>query len=76
VPLASQSPRAVVPRRGPANAICSSLWDHSTDRFEVAQWLRGRIYERRADLSPGGLGEPRLLLDANRLKFEARKAPY
>ncbi len=52
--LASQSPRAVVLRRGPVNAVCSLLWDRSTDHFEVAQWLRGRIYERRADLSPGG----------------------
>ncbi len=52
--LASQSPRAVVLRRGPSNAVCSILWDRSTDQFEVAQWLRGRIYERRCDISPDG----------------------
>lgn len=29
-------------------------WDRSTDTFEVGQWFRGRIYERRCDLSPDG----------------------
>jgi hypothetical protein len=29
-------------------------WDRTTDRFEVGQWLYGRIYERRCDLSPDG----------------------
>jgi len=52
--LARQSPRAVVLRKGPANAVCSILWDRSTDEFTVGQWMRGRIYERRADLSPDG----------------------
>lgn len=52
--LASQSPRAVVLRKGPTNAVCSILWDRATDRFTLAQWMRGRIYERRADLSPDG----------------------
>jgi hypothetical protein len=52
--LASQSPHAVVLRKGPANAVCSILWDRSTDTFTVGQWMRGRIYERRADLSPDG----------------------
>jgi hypothetical protein len=52
--LASKSPRAVILRRGPANAVCSILWDRSNDRFSIGQWLRGRIYERRSDLSPDG----------------------
>lgn len=52
--LARQSPRAVVLRKGPANAVCSILWDRSRDEFTVGQWMRGRIYERRADLSPDG----------------------
>ena len=29
-------------------------WDRATDRFKVGQWLYGRIYERRCDLSPDG----------------------
>jgi hypothetical protein len=52
--LASQSSRAVVLRKGSANAVCSILWDRATDEFTIGQWLRGRIYERRADLSADG----------------------
>jgi hypothetical protein len=29
-------------------------WNRETDTFALGQWLRGRIYERRADLSPDG----------------------
>jgi hypothetical protein len=29
-------------------------WDLETDRVEEGQWLKGRIYERRCDLSPSG----------------------
>jgi hypothetical protein len=34
--------------------VCSIGWNLKTDEFEPGQWLRGRIYERRADLSPDG----------------------
>jgi hypothetical protein len=52
--LAAKSPQAVVFRRGPANAVCSIGWNRESNKFQVGQWLRGRIYERRADLSPDG----------------------
>src|SRR5215468_8177777 len=52
--LASQAPVGVVFRRGPAKSVCSVLWDRATDRFTLGQWLRGRIYERRSDISPDG----------------------
>jgi len=52
--LASKSPRAVILRKGPTNAVCSILWDRSNDGFSIGQWLHGRIYERRSDLSPDG----------------------
>jgi hypothetical protein len=50
--LAREAKVGLVLRRGPSKSVCSILWDRSTDRFELGQWLRGRIYERRADLSP------------------------
>jgi hypothetical protein len=52
--LASEAPAAVVFRRGPAQSVCTVGWNRETDQFELGQWLRGRIYERRADLSPDG----------------------
>ncbi|HKA86332.1 MAG TPA: hypothetical protein VKE22_01660 [Haliangiales bacterium] len=52
--LARSAPTAVVLRRGPSRSVCSLLWDRRADAFRLGQWLRGRIYERRADLSPDG----------------------
>src|SRR5690349_20240800 len=52
--LASEAPVGVVLRRGPSKSICSILWNRKKDTFELGQWLRGRIYERRADISPDG----------------------
>lgn len=52
--LAARAPVGVILRRRPANSVCSILWDRETDTFQLGQWLRGRIYERRADISPDG----------------------
>jgi hypothetical protein len=34
--------------------VCTVGWDRRDDRFTLGQWLKGRIYERRSDLSPDG----------------------
>lgn len=52
--LAKDKPYAVVFRRGPSKQVCTLLWDRRKDTFKLGQWLKGRIYERRADLSPNG----------------------
>ncbi|MBL8242595.1 MAG: hypothetical protein JNL89_00300 [Rhodanobacteraceae bacterium] len=52
--LASNSSRAVVIRRGPSRHTAVIGWEREGDRFELGQWLYGRIYERRCDLSPDG----------------------
>lgn len=52
--LARDSPMAVVIRRGPSHHVCTIGWDRTTDTFAEGQWLRGRIYERRSDLSADG----------------------
>jgi hypothetical protein len=52
--LARTSPLAVIFRRGPSKSVLLLKWDTSNDTFEQGQWLKGRIYERRCDLSPGG----------------------
>ncbi|MFN7997407.1 MAG: hypothetical protein U0Q18_27570 [Bryobacteraceae bacterium] len=89
--LAPKAPNAVAFRRGPANAVCTVGWNRKTDEFHVGQWLRGRIYERRADLSPYGrhliyngchvpVRESREVEEDCRYrpesKFETRQAPY
>ena len=51
---ARDAPRAVIFRRGPSAHVMLALWHTDTDRVEEGQWLKGRIYERRADLSPDG----------------------
>ena len=52
--IARQAPKAVVFRRGPSKQVACIGWDLRRDRFELGQWLKGRIYERRCDLSPSG----------------------
>lgn len=52
--LARQAPVAVVFRRGPGNHVCLVQWNLEDDSFEVGQWLKGRVYEQRCDLSPDG----------------------
>jgi len=52
--LARNAKRAVVFRRGPNKQVLLVLWNTETDEFAEGQWLKGRIYERRCDLSPNG----------------------
>lgn len=52
--LARAAPTAVVVRRGPSKQVCMLGWNRDNDRIEIGQWLRGRIYELRCDLSPDG----------------------
>jgi hypothetical protein len=52
--LASDAPVGLVIRRGTSKCVATVLWDRRNDRFELGQWLKGRIYERRSDLSPDG----------------------
>src|SRR5882724_9629924 len=52
--LARDAKVGLVIRRGPAKSVCTVMWDRKRDTFKLGQWLRGRIYERRCDLSPDG----------------------
>jgi hypothetical protein len=52
--LARDARVGVVIRRGPSKKVCTVLWDRRNDQFRVGQWLNGRIYERRCDVSPDG----------------------
>jgi len=45
---------ALVLRRGPSNVVASVGWDRASQVFQTGQWLKGRIYEHRSDLSPDG----------------------
>ncbi len=52
--FARKSPLAVIFRRGPSKWVQLIRWNTATDTFEPGQWFKGRIYERRSDLSPDG----------------------
>ncbi len=45
---------AVIFRRGPSQWTRVIKWNTADDTFELGHWFRGRIYERRCDLSPDG----------------------
>jgi len=52
--LARNGRDAVIFRRGPSKQVLLIKWDRRKDRFEIGQWFKGRIFERRCDLSPSG----------------------
>src|SRR5579883_427953 len=52
--LARDTKVGLVIRRGPSKSVCTVFWDRKHDTFRIGQWMRGRIYERRCDLSPDG----------------------
>lgn len=52
--LAREAPVGIVLRRGPSKRVCTLHWNLKDDTFTLGQWLKGRIYERRSDLSPDG----------------------
>ncbi len=52
--LARKGDSAIVFRRGPSNKVAVIGWDRQHDTFTPGQWLYGRIYEYRCDLSPNG----------------------
>jgi hypothetical protein len=52
--LARDAPIGVVLRRGPSAWVRLSLWRTDADTFEYGQWFRGRVYERRCDVSADG----------------------
>lgn len=52
--LARESPVGVIFRRGPSKQVQLIKWNTEEDEFYFGQWFKGRIYERRCDLSPSG----------------------
>lgn len=52
--LAREARVAAVLRRGPTREVLLIRWNLADDTFEAGQWLKGRVYERRCDLSPSG----------------------
>jgi hypothetical protein len=52
--FARESSVCVIFRRGPSKWTQLILWNTETDEITNGQWFKGRIYERRCDLSPDG----------------------
>ena len=52
--LARSADTAVIIRRGPSTRVATFSWDRRTNEVQLGQWLKGRIYERRSDLTPDG----------------------
>jgi hypothetical protein len=52
--LARDAAIGVVLSRGPSDWARLSLWHVGDDRFEHGQWIKGRVFERRSDLSADG----------------------
>lgn len=51
---ARKAPIGVIFRRGPSKQVQMLKWDIENDELIPGQWFKGRVYERRCDLSPNG----------------------
>jgi hypothetical protein len=51
---ARKAPIGVIFRRGPSKHVQLLKWDLENDVLTPGQWIKGRVYERRCDLSPNG----------------------
>lgn len=51
VPNANQ---VVLFRRGPSRATLQLTWDLTTDELVLGQWIKGKVFTRRCDVSPDG----------------------
>lgn len=71
--LARRAPVCVLLQRGPTQWVRLIRWDLSADRFATGPWFHGRIYERRADLSPNG---ELLVYFASKRNWRPRAAEY
>lgn len=63
--LARDAPIGLVIRRGPAKQVATLLWNRANNEFMLGQWMKGRIYERKCDLSPDGKYFIYFALDGN-----------
>jgi hypothetical protein len=52
--VAAEANVAVIFRRGPSKLTQLLVWDLNTDEVRPGQWIRGKTYTRRADVSPDG----------------------
>ena len=52
--LAKDSPQALVIRRGPSKQTAIIGWNRKDDSFRVGQWIKGKVYHYRSDISPNG----------------------
>ena len=52
--LARNAATGILIRRGPSSHTQLIKWNLAKDTFEEGQWFKGRIYERRCDISPNG----------------------
>ncbi|KAB8139584.1 hypothetical protein F8S13_27540, partial [Chloroflexia bacterium SDU3-3] len=52
--FAREADVAVIFRRGPTKWTQLIAWDTKADTLTYGQWFKGRIYEKRCDLSPDG----------------------
>ncbi|MBP7862670.1 hypothetical protein KA183_13380 [bacterium] len=77
--LARESRQALIYRRGPSKQVQLISWNRQDDTFTPGQWFKGRIYERRCDISPDGKFLLSFLQDYGRAPYTwtvLSKPPY
>jgi len=75
--LAKNSSQAIIIRRGPSKRVATIGWDRRNDSFTIGQWLKGKIYPYRSDISPDGVFWLYFAMsDKNQMWTAVAKPPY
>ena len=54
VAMSKNPKKNIVLRRGPTRQVATFNWNADTGKVTLGQWLRGKIYDHRVDISPDG----------------------
>lgn len=52
--LAPEANKVVLFRRGPSKLTLQLVWDLETDEITPGQWIKGKVFVERSDVSPDG----------------------
>lgn len=69
--VASEAPVAVIFRRGPSKQTQMLTWNLETNEVIAGQWIKGRVFFRRCDLSPDGTHLVGAFSNYSRRQYEA-----
>lgn len=74
--LAPEANKVVLFRRGPSKLTLQLVWDLETDEITPGQWIRGKVYVERCDVSPDGRYFVAAIANYGKIRQHERQLEY